>query len=279
MQLTSAQAFHHRWCAALAAQDTAALGELYHPDAVQLSVSTGRTLLGAEAIATGYAESFGIAGAVNTTGVENFIDLGTSFVAESTQSTSFAQATSYDVFALDGGRARFHASGSLFPRSPGALPAQDPAAPGQAFFRQLWNAISMQDAATLTSLYAPDAVHASVAGIMRGGQVITDSLRQRWRQVGPPQLRSLSCFVEGPGALAVEGMANLGFGPDVRLDVEFYEVWLLHQGRAVFVTSGLISPRPAELRQGLQNYADNQIRNIQIVAQGLAHLHAPRYWY
>lgn len=159
------------------------------------------------------------------------------------------------------------------------MPAQDPAAPGQAFFRRLWDAISTQDAATLTNLYTPDAVHASVAGVMRGGQVITDSLRQRWREVGPPRLRSLSCFVEGPQVLAVEGVANLGFGLDLRLDVEFYEVWLLRQGRAVFVTHGLISPRPAELRQGLQRYADHQIRNIQTVAQGLANLHAPRYWY
>jgi hypothetical protein len=43
----------------------------------------------------------------------------------------------------------------------------------------------------------------------------------------------------------------------------------------VLVANGLISPRPAELRQGLQNDADNQVRNIQIVAQGLASLHAP----
>jgi hypothetical protein len=89
----------------------------------------------------------------------------------------------------------------------------------------------------------------------------------------------LSRFIEGPNALAVEVIANLGFDPELRLDVEFYEAWLLRQGQAVLVTNGLISPRSAELRQGPQKYADNQVRNIQIVAQGPANLHAPRYWY
>ncbi|WAL68585.1 nuclear transport factor 2 family protein [Amycolatopsis cynarae] len=275
MHFSPAQAFHHRWCAAMAARDTTALRELYHPDAVQLSVATSQVLTGAQAIASGYAELFGSVGAVQTTAVESFVDLGEAFVAESTQQTGFLQMTGYDVFALVDGRARFHVHGAISPRPPAALPPES-GAPGQAFYRRVWAATNARDAAALQHLYAPDAVMASTAGVVRGLQAITTGIQQVWQSAGPAQLKGLSRFVEGPDALAVEGVANIGL-MEARLDVEFYEVWLLRAGQATLTVTGLINPRPAELRQGLQRLAEHRTRVLQTFAEGVT-LRASAPW-
>jgi ketosteroid isomerase-like protein len=274
MQLSPAQAFHHRWCAAMAARDAAALHELHHPDAVQLSVVTSRVLVGAQAVAANYAELFGAAGAV-ATAVQSFTDLGEAFVVESTQSTTSMQMTCYDLFVLAEGRVRFHAAGTIAPRPPAALPPESDA-PGQAFYRRLWAAMNARDAATLDHLYAPDAVQASVGGVVHGRQAITAGIRNVWQTVGPAQLKGLTRFVEGPDVLAVEGVANIGLA-QARLDVEFYEIWLLRAGQAVLAVNGLINPRPAELRQGLQRLAEHQTRVLQTFAEGVT-LRAAAPW-
>lgn len=274
MHLSPAQAFHHRWCAAMAARDAAALRELYHPDAVQLSAATGQVLSGAPAIASGYAELFEVAGAIRTD-VMSFVDLGDGFVAESTQATASMQTTGYDVFVLADGRARFHTTGAISPRPPAALPAES-AAPGQAFYRRFWAAVNARDAAALEHLYAPDAVQASLDAVVRGRQAITGGVRQVWQSVGPAQLKGLTRFVEGPDALVVEGVANIGL-MEARLDVEFYEVWLLRAGQAVLTVNGLINPRPAELRQALQKLADHRTRVLQTFTEGVT-LRASAPW-
>ena len=92
MQLTSGQLFHHRWCAALASRDVAALRGMYHPDAVRVSTTTGQVLTGVEQITGALTQLFDVAGAVTTTSVEEFVDAGEWICVESVQATAYAQA-------------------------------------------------------------------------------------------------------------------------------------------------------------------------------------------
>ncbi|HTJ66407.1 MAG TPA: nuclear transport factor 2 family protein [Actinospica sp.] len=277
MQLTATQVFHHRWSAALAAQDAAALRGLYRDDAVQLSVGTGRTLVGAEAIAAGYAEVFGVVGGITTTGVESFTDLGTAYVAESRQTSGFAQALAYDVFALHDGRARYHVSGSITPRTATALPAES-ATPGQVFYRRMWEAKRTRNAAAIAGMLTPDAVQATVRGVLRGGPAIVQGEQRAWQYNADRRLRGLSAFVEGPNVLAAEGVVNVTL-LETPFDMEFYEVWLLRDdGPAALNVSGLINPRPEELKQRLQRIGAQQAQAVQTVAYGIARTIGPWRW-
>jgi ketosteroid isomerase-like protein len=276
MQLTSTQAFHHRWSAAMAAGDVYALRALYQPgSSVQLSLGTGLVLMGAESIAAGYAETFGVVGGVVTAGVERFIDLGFAYVAESWQSSGYASTLSYDVFVLEGGLARYHVSGSVAPRTPAALPAES-AAPGQYFYRQVWDATNARDLAALAQLYAPDAVRASAGVVQRGSLAILQSEQQTWAQGGGQRISSLSTFVEGPNILAAEGVIEAVL-MDTTFSLEIYDVWLMRGGQGVLNISGLINPRPEELNRLMQRVASSRRRAERPEAYGPNQLESRPY--
>src|SRR6266568_2713880 len=117
MQLTPGQIFHHRWCAALANRDVEAVRELYHTAAVQVSMSTGRVLVGQADIGAGLDELFDIAGPI-TTEVESFVDVGDAICVEAAQSTAYTPSRTYHIFQFENGRARYHFSGTISPRPP-----------------------------------------------------------------------------------------------------------------------------------------------------------------
>lgn len=261
MQLTTTQIFHHRWAAALAAQDVAALRDLYHPDAVHLSVGNGQTLVGADAIASGFAELFDVVGAITVTSVESLIDAGGAYVAETVQSSRFAQARSYDAFVLDNGRALFHVTGSVNPRPPAVTP-RGSYSPGQVLHRRYWEACDRRDIAAVGDLYAPEAVAVELDTVVHGRQMILQNLQQAWQQGVITRLKSLSAFVEGPDVFASEGVLTLTVY-DTPLDIEFYDVWILSAGRVGFNFTGFINPGLADVKQWMQKLADIRIRAIQ----------------
>jgi ketosteroid isomerase-like protein len=269
MHLTPTQIFHHRWAAALAAQDVAALHGLYHPDAVQLSVGTGQTLVGAEAIVAGYAELFGIVGAVTTTRVETFTDLGTAYVAETHQTSAFAQSFAYDVVTLEGGRARYHVSGSINPRPPALELPPDTGTPGQTMYRRMWETTYARNFAARAELYAPDAVQASSGTVRRGRDAILRAEQQGLQAGTNPQLKTLSSFVEGPGVVAVEQVVSMVI-QDTQWDLECYSATILRDGKVAMDVDGLINPRQEELSQAVRTVGLAQARALQSVADGLA---------
>lgn len=248
--LTPAQALYHQWCEALAEEDDTLIGELYHPDAVHVSVHTGHVALGAPQIVAGFADLFHRAGPVTVKALnDGFIDLGGTLIVESTQATRSDERTAYDVFNLDAeGRIRIHAGGSIQPRFPRPVPASS-GTPGREFAQRYLDATLAMNANALANLYAPNAVQVGPYGTGHNGRdAIMQSVLQSWRTNGPPRLKPLSRFVEGPGVVVLEGVENISLS-DTRGDVEFYLVWLLHQGQAVLETIRLINPRLGELRQ------------------------------
>lgn len=277
MQLSPGQMFHHRWCAALAAQDVAALQTLYHPAAVQVSTVTGKVLAGTEQITDSFRQLFAVAGAVTTTAVESFVDAGELICVESVQATAYAKALTYDVFLLEEGRLRHHVNGSISPRpqAPSLNPA-DPPTPGQALYRRFWGAVGAQDQAGLASVYTPDIVQVTVGDVVRGRDAVLAGAGQMWQTVGPSQLKGVTQFVETPEVVCVEGVADIG-GRQMNLDVMFYEVWLLRAGLVGHRVNGLISPRPDQLRQGMQRLAQHQSQLLQTFTEGVT-LRAAAPW-
>jgi ketosteroid isomerase-like protein len=266
MQLSSAQMMHHRWCAALAAGDVASLRALLHPDAVQVSAATGQVLTGVEQIAGALEQLFGVAGPVATSGVESFVDVGDAFCAESVQSTAYAQVLSYDTFVLDGGRIRFHINGSIAPRALSPLPPPAGPSEGQDIYRRYWAATSAHDPNGLAGVYAPDIRFSNVGNVVYGRDAVIGGIQRFWASGLGSMLKTVSRFVEAPQVLAVEATASVG-GNGGRLDITYYEVWMLQRGQISHSIRGLISPRPAELKQIMQKMADNNTRALQDFAQ------------
>ena len=275
MQLTSGQVFHHRWCTALAAQDVATLRGMYHPGAVQVSTATGQVLTGVDQIAGSLTQLFNVAGAVTTTRVEQFVDAGELICVESVQTTTYAQALTYDVFVLEGGLIRFHANGSISPRTqaPPPVPANPPT-PGQDLYLRYWAAVGALDPVALSTLYAPNVVQVNVGTVVHGRDAILAAAQQYWHSGGRPQLMAVSRFVEAPQAVCVEAVAKMG-GQGSLIDLTYYEVWLIQSGVVSHAVRGLITPRPAELREGLQRLHEHQIRAAQTVTEGMARLITP----
>ncbi|WP_033223267.1 nuclear transport factor 2 family protein [Kitasatospora phosalacinea] len=277
MQLTPGQVFHHRWCAAMAARDVAALRDLHHPDAVLLSSSTGSVRSGAERIAADYSQLFATAGAVTTTAVEDFTDLGDAIRVESVVSTAFARMLTYDVFALDAGRVRVHVTGTILPRPPAPAPAQHAVpTPGQALHRRIWAATDARDAAALRAVYAPDAVQTVFGGVVRGADAIARGTWEGWQHGHATRLKAVTAFTDAPQAVCVEGVAGVEV-QDTRFEVAYYQVFLVRAGLVTHSVTGLISPRPAELRQGLDRLADARLKAAQAITLGMA-MRVPRTW-
>ncbi|WP_030241958.1 nuclear transport factor 2 family protein [Streptomyces sp. NRRL S-350] len=277
MHVTPSQAFHHRWCAAVAAQDLAALKGLYHPDAVMLSSTTGSVQAGAEQILAGYAQLFRTVGAMTTTAVEEFTDLGDVIRVESVRSTAFAPMLAYDVFALDDGRARVHVTGSIRPRPAAPAPPQHSVpTPGQNLHRRIWDAIDARDATALRAVYAPDAAQTVVGGVIRGADAIVQATWQNWHDGNTTRLKAVTAFTDAPQAMCAEGVAEVAL-QDTRFDTAYYQVWLLRAGLVTHCVTGLISPRPNELRQGLERLSDARLKAAQAVTLGMA-MRVPRAW-
>ena len=268
MQLSPAQMFHHRWCAALAAGDAATIRGMFHPDAVQVSTATGQVLTGAEQICGALEQLFAVAGPITTSGVESFVDLGDSFCVESVQSTSYAQVLSYDVFAIDGGLIRFHTTGSVAPRSLSPLPPPSGPSQAQDLYRRYWAALSAQDPNALAGLLAPDIRFCDAGVVVYGRDAVLAAMRQVWAGGIGTTLKTVSRFVESPYTLCTEATANVG-GRGGRLDISYYEMWILRQGQVPQQTQishlvrGLINPRPAELKQIVQKMAAANARAVQ----------------
>ncbi|MEY9932737.1 ketosteroid isomerase-like protein [Catenulispora sp. GP43] len=266
MQLSSAQMFHHRWCAALAAGNVAAVRDLFHPDAVQVSSATGQVLSGVEQIAGALEQLIGVAGPIATSGVESFVDLGDAFCVESVQSTAYAQAFCYDVFVIDGGRIRFHATGSISPRALAPLPQPSGPTQGQDLYRRYWAATSAQDPNGLAAVFGPDLRFSNVGNVVYGRNEVIGAVQRFWGSGMGSALKTVSRFVETPQALCVEATADVG-GRGGRLDLAYYEVWMLRQGQVSHLIRGLITPRPAELKQIMQKAADTNMRTLQDFTQ------------
>ena len=266
MQLSSAQMFHHRWCAALAAGDVAAVREMFHPDAVQVSSASGQVLSGVEQIAGALEQLIGVAGPIATSGVESFVDLGDAFCVESVQSTAYAQVFSYDVFVIDAGRIRFQANGSIAPRA--LAPVPTPAGPtqGQDVYRRYWAASGAQDPTGLAAVFAPDLRYSNAGSVVYGRNEVIGALQRFWGGGLNSALKTVSRYVETPQALCVEATASVG-GRGGRLDITYYEVWMLRQGQVSHLIRGLITPRPAELKQIMQKMADTTMRTLQDFTQ------------
>jgi ketosteroid isomerase-like protein len=278
MQLSAAQLVHHRWCAALAAGDVAAVRGLLHPDAVQVSTGTGRVRNGVEQIAGALEQLFAVAGPIATSEVDGFIDLGDAFCVESVQSTTYAQVFGYDVFVLDGDRIRFHVNGSITPRSLSPLPP--PAEPTQAqdVYRRYWTATSARDLNGLGGVFAPDIRFSNVGNVVYGRDTVMGGIQRFWAGGMGSTLKTVSRFVETPHALCVEATAGVG-GNGGSLDITYYEVWMLRQGepsgqgqtphqmQISHLIRGLITPRPAELKQIVQRMADANQRTLQDFTQ------------
>ena len=274
MQLSPAQMFHHRWCAALAAGDAATIRGMFHPDAVQVSTATGQVLTGVEQIGGTLEQLFAVAGPIATSGVESFVDLGDAFCVESVQSTAYAQVFSYDVFVIDAGRIRFHATGSIAPRSLSPLPQPTGPTPGQDVYRQYWAATSAQDPNGLAAVFAPDIRFSNAGNVVYGRDATIGGIQRFWAGGLGSMLKTVSRFVEAPGALCVEATASVG-GQGGRLDITYYELWMLRQGptphqvQISHLIRGLINPRPAELKQIMQKVADANARTVQDFAQSV----------
>lgn len=266
MQLSTAQMLHHRWCAALAAGDVAALRSLFHPDAVQVSTATGRVLNGVEHIAGALEQLFGVAGPVATSGVESFVDLGDAFCVESVQSTAYAQVFGYDAFVVDDGRIRLHVNGSITPRSQSPLPPPAGPTQGQDLYRRYWAATGAQDPSALTSVFAADLRHSNAGNVVYGREPFVAGAQRFWAGGLRSALKTVSRFVETPHALGVEATAGVG-SQGGGLDITYYEVWLLRQGQVSHLIRGLITPRPAELKQIMQQVADTNMRTLQDFTQ------------
>lgn len=266
MQLSPAQMFHHRWCAALAAGDAATIRSMFHPDAVQVSTATGQVLSGVDQIIGALEQVFAVAGPIATSGVEGFVDLGDSLCVESVQSTSYAQAFSYDVFAIEGGRIRFHANGSIAPRSLSPLPPPTGPTQGQDVFRRYWEATGAQNPNGLAAVFAPDIRFSNAGSVVYGRDAVIGAIQGFWAGGLGSTLRTVSRFVETPQALCVEATANVG-GEGGRLDITYYEVWMLREGLISHLIRGLISPRPAELKEMMQKLAEANARALQDFAQ------------
>ncbi|MEY9860021.1 hypothetical protein ABH935_005655 [Catenulispora sp. GAS73] len=266
MQLSPAQMFHHRWCAALAAGDVATIRGMFHPDAVQVSTATGQVLTGVEQIGGALEQLFAVAGPIATSGVESFVDLGDSFCVESVQSTAYAQVFSYDVFVIDAGRIRFHATGSIAPRSLSPLPQPTGPTQGQDVYQRYWAATSAQDPNGLAGVFAPDIRFSNAGSVVYSRDATIGGIQRFWAQGLGSAFKAVSRFVEAPGALCVEATASVG-GQGGRLDITYYEVWMLRQGQISHLIRGLINPRPDELKQIMQKMADANTRALQDFSQ------------
>lgn len=262
MQLTWGQAFYHRLSAAVEARDLVTLASLYHPDAQQVSLSTGKILRGTAAIVAAVEETLRVAGTIRPVATESFVEHEDVLCVEATVATRFTQVQTYDLYVFHAGRIRYQFSGMLSPRQPAApVDPGPPTTPERQFHRRYVAAFQALDFARLHAMYRPEAVlvGASTGVVVQGREAIVDGFRQVTQKNGPPRLKAITCFVDAPGLVCVEEIVAQKFGlPDDGpiLDVQTYTALILQDGAIRYSLGGLITPRPAELKPMLQKLAE-----------------------
>jgi ketosteroid isomerase-like protein len=278
MQLTAGQTFYNRLWAAIEARDFVAVEKMYRPAAVQYSLNTGDIFEGRAAIMASLQEFLAIAGPITPKAVESFVELEDIVCVEAVQATRFAEVRNYDIYLLYQGRISKHFSGTIAPRTPASplLPGP-PATPEQQLHRDYYAAFQAQDFARLAALFRPDAISVavSVGAVTRGRDAIIGNMRPASSEgmmfgswTDAPRLESITRFMTAPNVVCAEGTFSqkVVYGP---LNFEFYEIYILRDGGIQLSFSGLISPRPDELKQILERLGSHRVEMGRIVLEGI----------
>lgn len=268
MQQTAGEMFYYRLSSAIEAQDLATLETLYHPDATLISLTTGQIIQGRAAIMATIKQTLSVTSPIKPIAIESFVELSDDIICvETTQSTRFTQnRQTYDIYLLQAGTIRNHFSGMISPRQPATpLHLGAPATPEQQFHRRYWTALQAQNLAQLRTLYHPNAISISVSGgsVTQGYDAIENNFQHETRELGPSRLKALTRFIEDSDLICTEGTFTIDIDPGmsltrVPLDLQFYNIFLLQTGVIRLAFSGLISPRPAELKEAFKLIAERR---------------------
>lgn len=273
MQQTAGQMFYYSLSSAIEAQDLATLETLYHPDATLISLTTGQIIQGRAAIMATIKQTLSVTSPIKPVAIESFVELGDIICVEATQATRFTQNRQiYEIYLLQAGTIRNHFSGMISPRQPATpLHPGAPTTPEQQFHRRYWTALQAQDLAQLRTLYHPDAISISVSGgsITQGYDAIENNFQQGMRALGPSRLKALTRFIEDSNLICTEGTITIDIDPGmsltrVPLDLQCYEILLLRTGVIRLAFSGLISPRPAELKEAFKLIAERRRKGLDM---------------
>lgn len=267
MQQTAGEMFYYRLSSAIETQDLATLETLYHPDATLISLTTGQIIQGRAAIMATITQTLSVTSPIKPIAIESFVELGDIICVEATQSTRFTQnRQTYDIYLLQAGTIRNHFSGMISPRQPAPpLHLGAPTTPEQQFHHRYWTARQAQELAQLRTLYHPDAISISVSSgsVIQGYDTIENNYQLATRELGPSRLKALTRFIEDSNLICTEGTVTIDIDPGmsltrVPLDLQFYEIFLLRAGVIRLAFGGLISPRPAELKETFKLIAERR---------------------
>jgi hypothetical protein len=256
MQLTPGQAFYARLSAAIESRDRSALESLYQPDVVLVSVSSGQTLRGRDAVLADIEQTSAFAGPVrqSVTGPnDRFVEFGDVIAVEATHTTRTAVYETYDVYLLHNGAVRYQFGGAISPLQPAPPPAFGPQPTAEQQFLFAYRAAAQaMDGGRLRALYRPDAVDIIVSlGMVDQGADRIVSRRLQGARVLRPQDRGLTRVADGPGYVCAEGVVAQHLGQTLirgaLVDVLGYSICLLQDGAIRFQFSGFIRPRAAEI--------------------------------
>lgn len=274
MQNTAGQMFYDRLSSAIETQDLATLETLYHPDATLISLTTGQIIQGRAAIIATIQQTLSVTSPIKPLAIENFVEFSDIICVEATQSTRFTQnRQTYDIYLLQSGSIRNHFSGMISPRQH-VTPLQIAAltTPEQHFHQRYWTARQTQDLAQLRTLYHPDAISIAISGnsVTEGYATIESNFQREARELGPSRLKALTRFLEDTNLICTEGTFTIDIDPGmslsrVPLDLQFYNIFLLQAGVIRLAFSGLISPRPAELRETFKLIAERRSKAQSMV--------------
>lgn len=284
MQETAGVMFYYRLSSALEAQDLATLETLYHPDATLISLTTGQIIQGRAAIMATITQTLAVTSPIKPIAIESFVELSDIIGVEATQSTRFTQnRQTYDIYILQAGTIRNHFSGMISPRQ--SAPPLHPVAlatPEQQFHHRYWAACEAQNLAQLRTLYHPDVTSISVStgSVTQGYDTLENNLQQEMRNWGPSRLKALTRFIEDANLICTEGTRTIDIDPGmsltrVPLDLQFYNIFLLRAGVIQLAFSGLISPRPAELKEILKLIAARRRQGLGMIWDAM---HPRRPW-
>lgn len=286
MQETAGEMFYYRLSSAIEAQDLATLETLYHPDATLISLRTGEIIQGRAAIMATITQTLAVASPIKPIAIESFVELSDDIICvEATQSTRFTQnRQTYDIYLLQAGVIRNHFSGMISPHQPASpLHLAVPNTAEQQFHRRYWAAVQAQDLGQLRTLYHPDVTSISVStgSVTQGYDTFENNLQQEMRNWGPSRLKALTRFIEDSNLICTEGTRTIDIDPGmsltrVPLDLQFYNIFLLRAGVIQLAFSGLISPRPAELKETLKLIAARRRQGLDMIWDAT---HPRRRWW
>ncbi len=285
MQQTAGQTFYYRLSSAIEAQDLATLETLYHPDATLIFLTTGQIIQGRAAIMATITQSLAVTSPIKPIAIESFVEFSDDIICvEATQSTRFTQNhQTYDIYLLQAGTIRNHFSGMISPRQPATpLHLGTPSTPEQQFHHRYWTARETHNLAQLRTLYHPNAVVISVSGgsVTRGYDTIENNYQRERRELGPSRLKALTRFIEDSNLICTEGIFTVDIDPGMSLsraplDLQFYNIFLLRAGVIRLAFSGLISPRPAELKETFKLIAERRSKALDMIWDAM---HPRRRW-